>query len=145
MSLNVYRVSLIVTLKVKVMLNDIGSLVTRWPSRLWNGLLGGWWPPMVSEFVPSCECLACLIPHPPSECGEPAVWFIELHLLDHCTLIEGLSTVAGVVCQGCFDAVVDSIKASVYEARENVRLPHCRGCLMPIKSLSDVILEVSKP
>lgn len=98
------------------------------------------------EYEWGCGCLACesKSKHLPGKCNRPGVWYIVVHLVDNCSKTEDGSTKA-VVCQPCFDALVEMGKLFVHWGMTEVRAPHCLDCGRSITRLHHVIEEVATP
>lgn len=93
----------------------------------------------------SCFCIQCEseTPHRESSCRRVGRWYLECHLLDHCSNAEGGATRA-IVCQQCFDAFVKSAAWFVSEAMAGKRKRECADCGKWLTRLHHVITDVAR-
>lgn len=99
----------------------------------------------LADFPTGCGCIECksILPHEINNCLRDGKWFIAIHCVDSCTLVEGGSTQA-VVCQICFNALLSGAEAIINWIRLGVHKPICEGCQKPLTSLSSIIEDIAK-
>lgn len=99
----------------------------------------------LADFPTGCGCIECksILPHEINNCLRDGKWFIAIHCVDSCTLVEGGSTQA-VVCQRCFNALIASAEAIINWGLLGVRYPLCGSCHKPILKLSDIVEDIAK-
>lgn len=93
----------------------------------------------------SCFCVKCesSTPHKESGCRRKGVWYLECHLVDVCSNVEGGATRA-IVCHQCFTAIVDGAVWLVAEGMGGRRKRECLDCGKWITRLHHVITDLAR-
>lgn len=76
-------------------------------------------------------------------CSNPARLAVEMHAVDCC---ESLATndfgnVIGILCKPCYAALIRETNRYLYKLGIYGR-PHCRDCLAPLRTTTDILRAV---
>lgn len=88
-----------------------------------------------------CQCGTCdaKTPHNDKACRRKGKWLVEIHAVDDC---DSDPTDDLIMCQQCFDSLVNLTKRIIAWGMEGVRSPLCQSCWTPLVRTSSIIRNV---